>query len=82
MRHSWNLRRKPLDRPHRLQRLHARTANFGFFNVLATHADVATVRSSLRQFLRNGMPKPARRALPSSSVLAVVTMQTFMPLTF
>ena len=28
------------------------------------------------------MPKPARRARASSSVLAVVTMQTFIPLTF
>src|SRR5262245_23433006 len=34
------------------------------------------------QFLRNGMPSPARSARASSSVLAVVTMHTFMPLTF
>src|SRR5882672_3836560 len=31
------------------------------------------------QFLRNGMPRPARSALASSSVRAVVTMHTFMP---
>src|SRR5262245_57882 len=32
--------------------------------------------------LRKGMPRPVRRALASSSVRAVVTMHTFIPLTF
>ncbi len=89
MRHKRNLRRKPLARPQRRHRLCCRTANFGFLRNLAIHAVVATQNlhppgqpgPSIRH-LRNGIPKPSSSTRASSSVRAVVTMQTFMPLTF
>ena len=70
-------------RPHRLQRLRWRIANFGAFLTAAFHAFVAIVSPSsfpcVLQSRRNGSPSAARRLRASSSVFAVDTIVTFMP---
>lgn len=80
MRHIWNFRRKALGRPQSGHRLCCRTLNFGL-RVAATIFEVFATILPLDQE-RNGIPRYFRRARPSSSVRAVVTMVMFIPFTF
>jgi hypothetical protein len=45
MRHIWNFRKKARGRPHRGQRLYARTGNFGFRRALFIRDVFATLAS-------------------------------------
>ena len=76
MRHSPNLRYTECGRPHRLQRVYARTANFGLRAALLMSAFFATVQLSLK-----GNPSAVSSARPSSSVPAVVTTVMSIPRT-
>ena len=69
-------------RPHSRQRLRSRILNFGFLDSFAIFAVVAILLPVLPapvQFCRNGIPMNCRSLRASSSVLAEVTTETFMP---
>jgi len=76
-----NFRMNARGRPHSLQRLFCRVENFGFFAALANLAFVAISPFHLPIFYcaRNGMPKCFSSERAWLSLLAVVTMVTFMP---
>ena len=81
-RHNRNLRMKPRGRPHNLQRFRSRILNFGVFSSLAIFAVVAILFFFLSPnpyVARNGIPMNCSSLRASSSVLAVVTTDTFMP---
>jgi len=83
MRHIRNFRRNPRGRPHSGHRLWARTRNFGFRNAFSINDVFATTRlPRVFQFFRNGIPIADNSAKASSSVRAVVTTVTFIPLNF
>lgn len=82
--------RNPRGRPQIGQRLWARTLNFGVRNAFnridffANGSSFASPRparagEAAHQF-RNGIPSSRSSSRPSSSVRALVTMQTFIPL--
>ena len=81
-----NLRRNARGRPHRLQRLCWRLENFGFrlsftrFAVVAILLPIVVLLNSYAA--RNGRPRPRSKARAWSSVFAVVTTVTFIPLSF
>ena len=85
-----NLRKNARGRPHRLQRLCWRLENFGFLLSLTRFAVVAILLPIDTSFepsvssyaARNGSPKLRSSARAWSSLFAVVTTVTFIPLSF
>ena len=73
---------KPRGRPHNLQRFRSRIRYFGVFSSLAIFAVVAMLffpLSPIPYDALKGMPMNCISLRASSSVLAVVTTDTFMP---
>ena len=72
---------KPRGRPHNLQRFRSRIRYFGVFSSLAIFAVVAILffLSPSPYDALNGIPMNCSSLRASSSVLAVVTTDTFMP---
>jgi hypothetical protein len=81
MRQIPNLRRYARGRPHLLHRKYALTLNFGGLFAFATKHFFAT-DSPFPQDWRSGMPRSMMSSFASSSVFAVVTIVTSMPMTF
>jgi len=78
MRQQPYLRKNALERPQMGQRLYARTLNFGLRWAFTLRLVLAKPVSS---YFLNGMPRRSSKSLPSLSVLAVVEIVMFMPLT-
>jgi len=75
MRHMPNFLMYARGRPHRRQRLWNRTLNLG----VCFQRSIADFFAKILYLFRNGIPSCVSRERPSSSVVAVVTMETSRP---
>jgi len=76
MRHIWNFRSKPRERPQIRHRPYRRTLNLGSRCCFMIRLVLAMVPLD---YLRNGKPRRSRRDRASSSFLAEVSTQMSMP---
>jgi len=84
MRHMLNARKNARARPHKGQRLDARTENFDARFAFAI-IDFLAIKPPTTRIVgqtRNGTPRPRSSSRACSSVVAVVTKEMFIPLTF
>jgi len=79
IRHMSNFRRYPRGRPQILQRFTCLVMYFGFASAFSI---IAFLAIRILSYFLNGMPSLPRRLFASLSVRALVTMATFMPITF